>query len=80
MEPSQGQTIYWDTEQVSVRLRRLRSYQASSPITVRAGTRNQPQKKAEKITDMWGLNNLQLNNYGVNEKNQRRNKKLLKDK
>ena len=33
MEDSPGQTTYWVTNQTSVNLRKLKSYQASSPTT-----------------------------------------------
>ena len=33
-------------------------------------------KKVEKITNMWRLNTILLNNYWVQWRNQRRNKKI----
>ena len=62
MERSQGQAISWATEQISVNLRRLKSYQVSIP-KVWYETGNNCKKKGEKMASIWRLNSMLLNNY-----------------
>ena len=77
MEHSPGYTKSWATNQTSVNLRKLKSYQASS-LTTRIETRQQLQeKKTVRNTNTWRLNNTFLNNQQVTEEIKRKIKKFL---
>ena len=62
--------------QTSVNLRKLKSYEASSP-TKRYKTRYQLQKKKATVrnTNTWRLNNMFLNNQQITEEIKREIKK-----
>ena len=76
MEHSPGQTISWVTNQISVNLRKLKSYQASSPPTMLRLDINY-KKKTVRNTNTWRLNNMSLNNQQVTEEIKREIKKFL---
>ena len=53
------------TKQVSINLRRLKSYRVSFPTT-QYETRNSLQEENWKNTNTWRLNNMLLNNRWIN--------------
>ena len=78
MEHSPGQTTSWVTDQTSVNLRKLKSYQASSPTTVLLDQISiTKKKKTIRNTNTWRLNNTFLNNQKVTEEIKREIKKFL---
>ena len=70
-EHSLRQITFWATNQASVILRKLKSYQASFL------TRNQQQEKMAKNTNMWRLNNTLLHNQWITEEIKGEIKKYL---
>ena len=78
MEHSPGQTTSWVTNQTSVNLRKLNSYQASSLTTtlLRLYT-NYKKKKTVRNTNTWRLSNTFLNNQQATKEINREIKKFL---
>ena len=76
MEHSPGESTSWVTNQTSVNLRKLKSYQASS-LTQFCETRYQLQEKTVRNTNTWRLSNAFLNNQEVTEEIKRKIKKFL---
>ena len=76
MEHSPGQTTSWVTNQTSVNLRKLKSYQASSPTTMLRLNINY-KKKSVRNTNTWRLNNTFLNNQQVSEEIKKKIKRVL---
>ena len=60
-----GQTMWQDTKQVSINLRKFKSYQAS--LTTVLWNYKSNKKKTEKQAKMWKLNNMLLNNEWFNK-------------
>ena len=77
MEQSPGQTISWITNQTSVNLRKLKSYQVSFLTTMLDNQISLIRKKTVKNTNTWRLNNTFLNNKQVTEEIKREIKKFL---
>ena len=77
MKHSPGQTTSWVTNQTSVTLRKLKSYQASSLTTTLRLDINYKKKKTVKNTNKWRLDNTFLNNQQVTEEIKREIKKFL---
>ena len=75
MEHSPGETTSWVTNQTSVNLRKLKSYQASSLPTMRLDINYK--KKTVRNINTWRLNNTFLNNQQVTEEIKREIKKFL---
>ena len=75
LEHSPGYTTSWVTNQTSVNLRKLKSYQASSPTTMLRLDTNY--KKKIRNTNTWRLNNIFLNNKQFTEEIKREIKKFL---
>ena len=75
MEHSPGYTTSWGTNQTSVNLRKLKSYEASS--TTSLWDYQLQEKKTVRNTDTWRLNNTFLNNQQVTEEIKREIKKFL---
>ena len=76
MEHSPGKTISWVTNQTSVNLRKLKSYQASSNHDAMRLDINYG-KKTVRNANTWRLNNTFLNNPQVTEEIKREIKKIL---
>ena len=76
MEHSPGQTISWVTNQISVNLRKLKSYQASSLNTMLQDQISIIRKKLRN-TNTWRLNNTFPNNQQITEEIKREIKKIL---
>ena len=81
MEHSPGQTTSRVSNQTSVNLRKLKSYQASSPTTMLrvqiSITRKKKKNKKLRNPNTWRLNNTFLNNQQVTEEIKREVKKFL---
>ena len=77
MEHSPGQTTFWVTNQTSVNLRKLKSYQASSLTTTLRDQISITRRKTIRNTNTWRLNNRFLNNQQVTEEIKREIKKFL---
>ena len=77
MEHSPGQTTSWVTNQTSVNLRKLKSYQTSSLTTMLRDQISITRKKTVRNTNTWRLNNTFLNNQQVTEEIKREIKKFL---
>ena len=77
VEHSPGQITSWVTNQTSVNLRKLKSYQASSPTTMLRDQISITRKKTVRNTNTWRLNNTFLNNQQVTEEIKREMKKFL---
>ena len=77
MEHSPGYTTPWVTNHISVHLRKLKSYQASSPTTTLWDQISITRKKTVRNTNTWRLNNTLLNNQQVTEEIKREIKKIL---
>ena len=77
MEHSPGQTTSWVTNQTSVNLRKLKSYQVSFLTTMLDNQISLIRKKTVKNTNTWRLNNTFLNNKQVTEEIKREIKKFL---
>ena len=77
MEHSPGQTTSWGTNQTSVNLRKLKSYQASSPTTTLRDQISITRKKSVRNRNTWRLNNTFLNNQQVTEEIKREIKTFL---
>ena len=75
IEHSPGYTTSWGTNQTSVNLRKLKSYEASS--TTSLWDYQLQEKKTVRNTDTWRLNNTFLNNQQVTEEIKREIKKFL---
>ena len=76
MEHSPGKTISWVTNQTSVNLRKLKSYQASSNHDAMRLDINYG-KKTVRNANTWRLNNTFLNNPQVTEEIKKEIKKFL---
>ena len=76
MEDSPGQTTYWVTNQTSVNLRKLKSYQASSP-TIMLRLDSSYKENTVRSMNTWRLNNMFLNNQQVTEEIKREINKFL---
>ena len=57
----------WATNQASVSLRKLKSYQASFPNTMLYDWKPTTRKELQKNMNMWRLNNMLLNNQWITE-------------
>ena len=79
MEHFPGQSTSWVTNQTSVDLRKLISYQASSQTTTLRDqiSITRRKKKTVRNTNTWRLNNTFLNNQQVTEEIQKETKKFL---
>ena len=77
MEHSPGETTSWATNQASVNLRKLKSYQASSPITTLWDYISITRKKTVRNANTWRLNNTFLNNQQVTEEIKKEIKNFL---
>ena len=77
MEHSPGKTISWVTNQNSVNLRKLESYQASFDHNTMRLDINYKKKKTVKSTNTWRLNTTFLNNQQVTEEIKREIKNFL---
>ena len=76
MEHSPGKTISWVTNQTSVNLRKLKSYQASSNHDAMRLDINY-RKKTVRNANTWGLNNTFLNKPQVTEEIKKEIKQFL---
>ena len=76
MEHSPGETTSWVTNQTSVNLRKLKSYQAAFLTTTLRLDINY-KNKTVRNTNTWRLNNTFLNNQQVTEEFKREIKKFL---
>ena len=77
VEHSPRQTTSWVTNQTSVNLRKLKSYQASSPTTTLCDQTLITRKKTLRNTNTWRFNNIFLNNQQITEEIKREIKKIL---
>ena len=77
MKHSPGQTTSWVTNQTSVNLRKLKSYQGSSPTTMLRDQISITRKNTVRYTNTWRLNNTFLNNQQVTEEIKKEIKKFL---
>ena len=77
MEHSPGQITSWVTNQASVNLRKLKSFQAFFPTTCYEIEINYREKNVQN-TNAWRLNNTLLNNQEITEENKEEIKKYLK--
>ena len=78
MEHSPGQIIPWVTNQALVNLRKLKSYQVSSPSTMLRPDINY-RKKDLKNKKIWRLNNILLNHQEITEEIKEEIKKKLRN-
>ena len=76
-EHSLGQITSWVTNQASVNLRKLKSFQAFFPTTCYEIEINYREKNVQN-TNAWRLNNTLLNNQEITEENKEEIKKYLK--
>ena len=76
MKNSPGQITSWSTNQVSVNLRKLKSYQTAF-LTTHYEIRNKLQEKTVKSRNTWRLKNILLNNQWITEEIKEEIKKYL---
>ena len=77
MEHCLGESISWVTNQALVNLRKLKSYQVSFPATTLLRLDINYREKTVKDTNIWRLNNTQLNNQEITEEIKEEIKKYL---
>jgi len=68
---------FWATNQASVNLRKLKSYQPSFLTTMLYDWKSIREKKCKKLTNTWRLNNMLPNNQEITEKIKEEIKKYL---
>ena len=79
MEHSPGETTSWVTNQTSVNLRKLKSYQAAfltTTLRLDINYNKKVKKKKNTNTNTWKLNNTFLNNQQVTEEIKKEIKKF----